>query len=99
MSFNQDYDGIQPYLLSLCSWRVRQPSNGPFRFNGDVSPVTMLVCDWFLPIGERHSNRLLHRRHGDERKHHILLSLKKCVVLVYGGKDGHLYSFNRALRY
>lgn len=71
---------------------VRQPSNGPFRFNGDVSPVTELVYDWFLPLCERHSNRLLHRRYGDERKHHRLLSLKKCVVLVYG-KDGHLYSF------
>lgn len=40
------------YPLAVVEFQ--QPSNGSFRFNSDVSPVTELISDWFIPLRERH---------------------------------------------
>lgn len=45
---------ITDHNLSLCSSRVRWPSNGSSRFNSDVSPVTKPLSDWLISQCERH---------------------------------------------
>ena len=73
LRFYFDIPVITPYLPSLCSCRVRRLTNGSFLFNSDVSPARRLVSDWSMFLHERHpaspGSRLLHRRHGNGRKH------------------------------